>query len=108
MAKAIDLTKFEYILKADRNDENPTVFEMQRLDGITALEVGDAAATGQTERAYQLAFKKGLLGWRNFDGPDFNPKDMAANRRVLSVHIQAELMQQLDDKTGLSEDELKN
>jgi len=107
MAKPLDLSTFDYILKAEREEENPTVFHMRRLNGIEAIEIGDASNTGNMVRAYELALGAGLLGWTNFGGAEWSafPRD---NMAIMDVKTAAELMQALDDRATLSEDEIKN
>lgn len=138
MAKAFNVNEVKpYILKADRESPNPTVFQIAVVDSALHAHlwdsntyVGDDSSNGSVKAMVQVkAFSKirdtvkfCVRGWENLEGAEFTPKLLVSypniagkNRMGLSnealdyikPYIQ-ELASAIEEENALSEQDVKN
>jgi len=135
---AVKIKTFDYILRADRDQEDPTVFELSTLPGRVKAKLLDKAttivpdagaeqgfyATVEANEVAWLTTQHALRGWRNFHdegGSDVSyksikknvaGKDMAVASEDSMDLLELEWIQELSEATStglmLLEEDAKN
>lgn len=115
--------QYEYVLKAERDIADPTVFILKPLTMQQTREIEDEIGMSLTGTGFKagtvnyLALKYGLRGWKNLkyrDGTDVpfvtNPDGTASDETIekLDAVTRSELAGEIWTSSHLTEDDRKN
>lgn len=101
---------FWFTPEDQRDDPNPTRFQLKALDGKQALEVLSGVHGGSmSPECVNSCLKYGLVGWENFTEADGKPiKFVPTNYGRIPPETLSEIIGVIIDHTQLGEDDKKN
>ena len=109
------ITQVKFIVEDDREDENPTKFDLKPLDGQQYMGVmaeGNLDKDGMmsfSESTMKTTLRYGLVGWENFDDADGKKvKFSRLNFGRLPVGVLTEIFSEIIRLSSLDEDDSKN